>query len=179
MKTPLFLVCALLATAGSAQQFMTRAGSVSFHSSTPVEDISAENAQMSAVLNTADGGFAFQVPIRGFHFEKALMEEHFNENYMESEKFPNATFKGNVVGWSNAWADGKPHQVQAKGKLSVHGVEVERTIPATIQNKGGKWVIQARFEIPTKDHKISIPEVVREKIAASIPVTVDCTLDPR
>lgn len=179
MKTPLFLVCALLATAGSAQQFMTRAGSVSFHSSTPVEDISAANAQMSAVLNTADGGFAFQVPIRGFHFEKALMEEHFNENYMESEKFPNATFKGNVVGWSSAWADGKPHQVQAKGKLSVHGVEVERTIPATVTFKGGKWVVAARFEIPTKDHRIAIPDVVREKIAASIPVTVNCTLDPK
>ena len=179
MKILFVLALSVAAGAASAQQFMTRAGSVSFHSSTPVEDISASNAQMSAVLNTADGGFAFQVPIRGFHFEKALMEEHFNENYLESEKFPNATFKGTVVGWSSAWADGKPHQVQAKGKLTVHGVEVERTISATLQSKGGKWVISARFEIPTKDHKINIPEVVREKIAASIPVTVNCTLDPK
>ena len=170
-------LCAFFAHAAAAQTFVTRSGKVNFFSSTPVEDITAENAQLSASLSPADGSFSFQVPIRGFHFEKALMEEHFNDNYLESAQFPNGTFTGKIVGWSTAQADGKKHTVQARGTLTIHGVAVERTIPATVQLVKGAWVLSSRFNVPTKAHNIPIPDFAAEKIAAEIAVTVEATLE--
>lgn len=161
----------------SAQQFVARNGEVSFSSSTPVEDIAASSKQMSCILDASTGSFAFQIPIRSFHFEKALMEEHFNENYMESAQFPNGVFKGNFVNWNAAnLKDGKPHTLEARGELTIHGVTVQRTISGTITWKDGKWVMQAQFKIPTAAHEIVIPDVVKEKIAKEIQVNVNATL---
>jgi hypothetical protein len=161
----------------SAQQFLARNGEVSFTSSTPVEDIAASSKQMSCILDASTGAFAFQIPIRSFHFEKALMEEHFNENYMESAQFPNGIFKGNFVNWNAATLkDGKPHPLEARGELTIHGVTVQRTISGTITWKDGKWVMQAQFKVPTAAHEIAIPDVVKEKIAKEIQVNVNATL---
>ncbi|MDA1243164.1 MAG: YceI family protein, partial [Bacteroidetes bacterium] len=90
MKFFLFSLLVLSTSLLNAQQFMTRTGHVHFFSETPMENIEAENSQMSGLLDASNGGFAFQVQMRAFHFEKALMEEHFNENYVESEKYPKA-----------------------------------------------------------------------------------------
>jgi polyisoprenoid-binding protein YceI len=115
----------------------------------------------------------------GFRFEKALMEEHFNENYMESTTYPNGTFEGKVANWSNGWNDGATHEVVAAGALTIHGVTVEREIPATIKWNGKAWEIESTFNVSPTDHAIEIPKMVRNKIAESLEVTVNAALAPR
>ncbi len=164
--------------AAFAQQYMTREGHVRFFSTTPIEDIEAENHQTTALLQ-ADGAFAFRVPVLGFRFEKALMEEHFNENYLESHTYPNGSFEGTIDGLSSALKDGKAHDVLAQGILSIHGVEQKREIPSNVRWNGTGWEIQSVFNVAPADHDINIPKVVRNKIAATIEVTIEATLDPR
>lgn len=157
---------------------MTREGNVRFFSTTPIEDIEAQNHQTTALL-TADGAFAFRVPVLGFRFEKALMEEHFNENYLESHTYPNGSFEGSIDNFSDALKDGEPHDVLAKGILSIHGVEKEREIPSKVRWNGMGWMIESVFNVAPADHDINIPKVVRNKIAPTIEVTVDAHLIPR
>jgi polyisoprenoid-binding protein YceI len=177
-----FILSTLLLTSASfasAQQFMTRSGQVHFFSETSMENIEAENAQMSGLLDASNGGFAFQVQMRAFHFEKALMEEHFNENYVESEKYPKATFQGTIKDWDNAWKDGESHNVVATGSFDFHGVKKESDIAGTLTWNGKGWDIEARFPVALKDHKIEVPAVVKDNIAPVIDVDVKATLDPR
>lgn len=161
-----------------AQQYVTREGYVRFFSTTPIEDIEAENHQTTALL-TEDGAFAFRVPILGFRFEKALMEEHFNENYLESHTHPNGSFEGTIDGFTAPLKDGQPHEVVAKGMLNIHGVMQEREIPSVIRWNGTGWEIESTFDVAPTEHDIAIPKVVRNKIAPSIEVTVTANLLPR
>ena len=149
-----------------------------FFSTTPIEDIEAENHQTTALLQ-ADGAFAFRVPVLGFRFEKALMEEHFNENYLESHTYPNGSFEGSIDGFTDALKDGESHDVLAKGVLTIHGVEQPREIPSTVQWNGTGWDIESAFYIAPAHHDINIPKVVRNKIATTIEVTVQAKLNPR
>jgi len=177
-----YLFCILLASSAcmlQAQQFMTRSGQVHFFSETSMENIEAENAQMSGLLDASNGGFAFQVQMRAFHFEKALMEEHFNENYVESEKYPKATFQGTIQGWDDAWKDGEAHDVVASGSFEFHGVKQDRDIAGTLTWNGKGWDIETRFPVALEDHKIEVPAVVKDNIAPVIDVDVKATLDPR
>ena len=177
----IFLSTLLLATASiaNAQQFMTRSGQVHFFSETSMENIEAENAQMSGLLDASNGGFAFQVQMRAFHFEKALMEEHFNENYVESEKYPKATFQGAIKDWNDALKDGESHDVVATGSFEFHGVKQDRDIAGTLTWNGKGWDIETRFPVTLEDHKIEVPAVVKDNIAPVIDVDVKATLDPR
>ena len=156
MKTPLFgsLLPFLWwdSPRTGAQQFMTREGHVHFFSSTPIEDIEADNRQMSGLLDASTGDFAFQVQMRAFHFEKALMEEHFNESYVESEKHPKATFQGNPS-WENIPKDGQWHDVVAEGEFDIHGVTQPHRIEGTVQWADGAWVLST-FEVTLADHNI-------------------------
>ena len=116
-NTLLFVALNLcLGISALSQQFMTREGHVHFFSSTPIEDIEADNHQMSGLLDAATGEFAFQIQMRGFHFEKALMEEHFNESYVESDKHPKATFLGQIQDWSDALFDGTSQRLWPKDR---------------------------------------------------------------
>ena len=181
MNKSTLLLAALLCSlpfASNAQQYMTREGHVRFFSTTPIEDIEAHNQQMTALLQ-ADGAFAFRVPVLGFRFEKALMEEHFNENYLESQTYPNGSFEGSIAGFDAALQDGEQHDVVAKGALTIHGVVQEREIPSKVRWNGTGWDIESVFEVAPADHDIAIPKVVRNKIAPSIEVTVTATLLPR
>ena len=181
--TPKFLLLLAIGSAAfcraEAQQFMTREGQVHFFSSTPLEDIEADNGQMSAILDEATGGFAFQVQMRAFHFPKALMEEHFNESYVESDAFPKATFRGTLKPWEPSAEAKGPTEVVAEGEFDFHGVKTTRSIPGEIMRKDGKWVLDARFTIALKEHDIQVPAVVRDNIAASIAVDVHAELAPR
>jgi hypothetical protein len=180
MRKVLFLFALLAHTSNLfSQQFMTREGHVHFFSSTPMEDIEAEHDQMSAIFDSENGSFAFQAPILGFHFDRALMEEHFNENYLESEKFPYAIFEGSVSSWplpevKNDWVN-----VTAKGVLTIHGVGIERELESQMRFKAGNWELQSEFLVATNDHEIPIPRIVREKITKEISVSVHATLTPR
>ena len=179
MKT-LFSLSLLLLGLGwtaAAQQFATRDAHIAFLSETPIEDIRAESHEASAILDVASGRLAFQVPILSFHFPKALMEEHFNENYMESEQHPKASFRGTLVGLDPAATGAQ--EVTAKGTLEMHGVAVEREVTGTMVRTETGWSIEAAFSVPCTDHDIDIPKVVSENIAEVIDVTLSATLAPR
>ena len=176
----LLLLSGSLVTA--AQQHITRAGHVHFFSSTPLEDIEAATHQMSAILDLSNGssaGFAFQVPILSFHFEKALMEEHFNENYLESERFPRSTFEGTIENWADLPDNEEWNDVIASGTFTLHGISKERTIQGQARKQGDSWEIRAAFDVLTADHAIKIPKLVQKQIAEQIAVTVDAQLTLR
>ena len=178
LQTLLFCTLCLTCEVGAlGQQFMTREGHVHFFSSTPIEDIEADNHQMSGLLDAATGEFAFQLQMRGFHFDKALMEEHFNESYVESEKHPKATFLGRLQSWDAELIDGQPQSVTAKGSFNIHGVEQLADIPGEL-----RWTGEACFrpiEVALKAYDIEVPAVVKDNISPVIAVDVHATLNPR
>ncbi|MGB1075718.1 MAG: YceI family protein [Flavobacteriales bacterium] len=176
-----FALILSFAANGSAQKLITRNASVHFFSSTPMENIEAQSNGMSAILDISNGQVAFQVPIRSFHFENALMEEHFNENYMESELHPKATFSGRLLDWDiHAFSAGEPVPVVAQGDFNCHGISDERKVSGTLSKQDdGRWTIEANFEVSTSVHGIPIPKVVRENIAEVIQVDLKAILEPK
>ena len=175
-----FALVVLISSNLIAQKVYTKNGSISFFSKSPLENITAENNQVMSVLNTQTGEMQFSVLIKGFHFEKALMEEHFNENYMESTKYPKATFKGNVTDMSkvNLAKDGS-YDVTVSGDLNIHGVTNKVSVPGTIVVKGGKVSANSKFIVKLADYKISVPKVVKDNIAENIEISVACTFDQK
>lgn len=169
-----------LVSAVHAQKFMTRTGKVTFFSETPVENIEAFNNETAAVLDAATGEFVFQVPIKSFKFEKSLMQEHFNENYMESGKYPKADYKGMITDMNkvNLRKDGT-YNVNTKGKLKIHGVTQEVSIPGTVTVEDGSLTVNTVFNVSPKDYDIKIPGVVATKIAEQIEVTVNTILEKK
>jgi polyisoprenoid-binding protein YceI len=144
-----------------------------------MEDIEAKNKTVTAVLDSKTGAMQFSVQMKGFEFEKALMQQHFNENYVESNKFPKAEFKGALTNNSsvNYTKDGT-YVVTVKGKLTLHGVTKDVEAPGTIKVDGGKLEGKSTFNIRLSDYKISIPSVVKEKVSNSIKIIVDTKLEP-
>ena len=156
------------------ERYATRTGEVSFFSHTPVEDIDAVNHKATCVADLSGGQIQVSMLIKAFEFEKALMQEHFNENYMESNTFPKALFKGALKGVLGAQlATAGTYPVTVDGLLTIHGVEkpakAEGTI--TVDGKGGIRA-ESKFQVKPADHDIKIPGAVRKNIAESIAVTV-------
>ena len=168
-KLILGVASVLLSVTLSAQVYGSKSSKITFDSKTPLEDIHAETTKAKGALRTTDGLVKIKVKMISFKFEKPLMEEHFNEKYVESERFPDASFVGNVVEEVDYSKDGV-HQVSVKGKLTIHGVEQERTISGTITIKGGVIEMQTSFKVKLVDHKIEVPSVVTENIAEVIDV---------
>ena len=144
---------------------------VSFFSEAPLENIEAHNKYAKGIIDWKTNNFSFRIPIKDFVFKKSLMQEHFNENYMESDKFPNATFKGKMDGDYNLKKSGT-YQVTATGEIEIHGVKQQRTIPATIEVKGKTVTVSSSFKVELEDHEIEIPTIVFSKIAEIIEVTL-------
>ena len=168
----------LVLAATNAQQVFTKNGRIAFYSNTPLEDISADNNQVMSVLNTKTGELQFSVLVKNFHFKKALMEEHFNDSYLESHKYPKATFKGLITDVAKVnFANDGAYPVTVSGDLTIHGVTKKITAPGTITVKGGKAAGTASFLLAPADYNISIPKVVRNNIAEKIEVTVNCNYD--
>lgn len=171
----------LLQTAVFAQgKWFTRTGHISFYSSTPVEDIEARNSSAASVLDQSTGQIQFSVDIKSFMFEKALMQEHFNENYMESDEFPQATFKGKIVNIDAVdWSSVGDYNVTVKGDLTIHGETqtVESSGVIRITADGG-FKAKTEFNVAPSDYKINIPELVSEKIAKEITVKVKADYKP-
>ena len=174
----LFLMALLLGlAAGSPVQaqnkYLTKKGFISFFSTSPIEDIEARNQQVAAVLDLGSGQLAFALPITGFVFKRALMQEHFNESYLESEKYPKATFAGQFTGATAATlAIPGPHPAQASGDLTIHGVTRRITAPDTLELKNGQLLATASFDVAPADYKIEIPLLVRNSIAKIVAVKV-------
>ena len=164
----------------AAQKYYTKNGSISFFSKTALEDIKADNNQAMAVINTQTGELQFSLLTKGFHFKKALMEEHFNADYMESDKFPKSTFKGSITDISkvNFTKDGT-YVVTVSGDLTIHGVTKKQTANSTITIKDGKIAGTSKFVVTVADYNISIPKVYRDNIAKTVEVTVACNYDQK
>jgi polyisoprenoid-binding protein YceI len=178
MRTNHFFLAAalLLPFATNAQvRYSTRTGEVSFFSATPAENIEAVNHKATCVFDVTTGQVEISMLMKAFEFEKALMQEHFNENYMESNTYPKATFKGKVTGITPEDLT-KPgmKEVTIEGDLTMHGVTQHRTFKAmlTIDPSGSMIKTSCDFVIKPEDHKISIPSVVRGQIAEEIQVKV-------
>lgn len=150
---------------------------VSIYSKAPIEDIEAKTDKGTSVLNTATGEFAFSVPIRSLKFDKALMQEHFNENYMESDKYPQASFKGKLTQIPDVTKDGV-YPVTASGVFEAHGVKQTRSIPGKLTVSGGAISLSSEFMVACKDHKIEIPTLVFHNIAETIKVQVAASYSP-
>jgi len=178
-KLTLILVTILLSsTLANAQRYMTKGGTIKFSSDTPMEKIEGVNRQANSALDFATGNFVFKVLNRGFEFEKALMQEHFNENYMESEKFPNSTFSGKITNIKdvNLTKDGV-YKVEVEGDLFIHGVTNKVKVNGTLEVKSGKVLGVATFNVTPKDYNITIPAAVIKNISEAIKVDVNIALD--
>ena len=156
--------------------YFTRSGEVSFFSSTPIYDIQAVNNQMTCVLDMSTGNVSFRIPILGFNFPNGLMQEHFNENYMESDIYPNATFKGKIDEWDELKLSDRPQEVTLSGTMTIHGVSNTISEKGTISKKNKDVIGESKFQIKVADYNIQIPKLVREKIAKIVDVDTQLTL---
>lgn len=161
----------LAATSLKAQVYGTRNGVIHFVSKTPLENIEATNRQVNAVMDFNEKKIAFSLLMKGFLFERDLQQQHFNENYAESDKFPKSNFNGSIIGDVDVKKDGT-YNVKVKGMLTIHGVSQLIETPATIQVKGNKVIGKCTFNVKPEDYKISIPSVVRDKIAKEVQIQV-------
>ena len=151
---------------------------ISFFSEAPMENIEATNKEGKALLNTKTNELVFITSIIGFKFKKSLMEEHFNENYLESNKYKTAYFKGVITTPIDFYVDGI-YPTTVKGILNIHGVDVEREIEGTITIKNGVIDLKSTFNVSLKDHHIEIPKIVIKNIAEKVSVKIQATLLPK
>jgi polyisoprenoid-binding protein YceI len=181
MKNILLVALSLVLTLSSAQAqvFMTRTGRVSFFSTTPVENIEAFNNDVSIGLDAASSDLKFSVLIKSFKFENATMKDHFNESYLESEKFPNAKFVGKIEGDKINYGSNGSHSVKAVGKLTIHGITRDVNIPGTVTIKDGKVNLEAKFKVSLADYEVKVPKLAVSKVAETIEITVSGALAPR
>jgi hypothetical protein len=176
MKKYLFFMAMTIAVVGHAQKYISEKTFVSFYSHATIEDIKAENKKASSVFDTTNGDIAFSVPIKDFVFAKTLMQEHFNEKYMETEKFPKSTFQGKIIGFDPA-KKGK-QSVKAEGKITLHGVTRDLDVPGTMEVQGNRILMKSVFVAKLVDYKITRPEIMFQKIAEQVEVTIDFTFKP-
>ena len=166
-----------VSTTGFAQKLITKTGSIKFQASMPsYEEVAAENKSVSAVLEQSTGDFASLVLIKGFRFKVALMEEHFNENYMDSEKFSKATLKGKIEDFDISKISNTAKNFTLKGDLTIHG----KTKPVSVIIKVSKTTSGVNtigtFEVKPEDFDIQIPSLVRNKIADKIKINYNFLL---
>jgi hypothetical protein len=160
-----------------SQRYTTRNGFVGFYSKTALEDIKAENNQVFAIIEPGTKKLAFSLLLKGFVFPKELMQEHFNENYVESDKYPKANFTGAYTGDADLSKDGV-YKVMVKGDLNLHNTTKAVEAPATLEVKAGHLIGSAEFKVRPEDFNISIPSLVRDKIdkEMTVRVKIDCPI---
>jgi polyisoprenoid-binding protein YceI len=164
------LFCLLFLNISNAQdRFLTKNGAITFFSSAPMEDIKAENNQVLSIIDATSGKMAISILMKSFMFEKALMQEHFNENYVESDKFPKATFKGAILDFTNLKET--ISKVEVKGIMNIHGKSKEITLSATMTKTPKAILLEGDFDLKVADFDIKIPTVVAKNIAKTIKVS--------
>ncbi len=181
-KFLLFLFAISLSSLLHAQdKFFTKTGKVYFDATAPKspEKITAVNKSVTCVLDTKTGNMQFSLLMKGFEFERALMQEHFNENYAESTKFPKSEFKGNIAENANVnYTKDGVYVVKVKGQLTLHGETKEVETSGTVSVKGGSISLAATFTINLEEYKVNVPTVVGDKVSKTAKITVDCALEP-
>ena len=177
IKLNLIIFGFLISINSFGQLYATQNGEINFFSETPVENISAINKSVGAILNTATNEMAVSMKMTAFDFPNKLMQEHFNENYMESEKFPTGTFKGKIIEVIDYLKNGT-YDVTAKGQLTLHGVTQTRDLKGKLTIENQKINLVCNFDIKLVDYKIDVPKLVFAKIAEVISVKTKYSFTP-
>ncbi len=159
-----------------AQKYVTFNGMISIYSYTPFEDIQAQNDKVIAVLDASTGEVGVSCIMKSFRFKNTLMEEHFNENYVESHIYPKATFKGKLINTQILKNYNVENTAQVEGIMFIHGIEKIFRTPVKIISQENEIRVRAEFEIDPTEYNIKIPQLVRNKIAEKIKVNVDMKL---
>ncbi|MCF2220430.1 YceI family protein [Chryseobacterium gambrini] len=178
MKKLILIISALFFTnLAFAQKYMSKTGKVSFEASVPLfEDVFAQDDNNVAVINADTGEFASVSVVKNYHFKTKLMEEHFNESYAETAKYPKATFTGKILNFDKSKLSASPQKYTVQGKLNFHGVDKAYNSTAAIYSKDGKIYMSGGFIVKTADHKVTIPKMVSKKIAESVNVQYNYVL---
>lgn len=179
MKKLIVITLTIIGLSSNAQIYKGKKDECSIHflSKSPLEDIEATNKSAIMVLNTETSDIQFGVVCTQFKFKSALMEEHFNENYMESEKFPQSTFKGKInekIDWN---IDGE-NKVTVTGKMNMHGVTKDVMVSGTLTKKGNEVILISAFKIKIADYNIKVPSLYVQNIAETVDVDVKGVLEP-
>lgn len=177
MKYTFIIALLLCCLSAHAQKFSIEKSSIMFFSDAAIEDIKADNKKVAGIFNSENGEIVFSITIQEFQFEKSLMKEHFNEKYMESDKFPKATFQGKISDFDKSKTESR--EAKATGKLTIHGVTNEVEIPGTLEKQGEKYVMKTKFIVKLGDYKITIPQLLWQNIAEQVEVTGEFTFKPQ
>lgn len=171
---PVFLFLLSYAPGGFSQQrYFAEKALVTFFSDGTVEDISAVNNKVTSIFDVVKGDVAFLLSVKDFQFEKKLMQVHFNEKYMETEKYPKSSFQGKIIGFDPALNG--VQQVTAAGKLSIHGVTKDIQAPGTVEVKDHQILVNSKFKIRLMDYNIKVPQIIWENIAQQVEVRIEFT----
>lgn len=181
MKKSVFIFSALLTLFvninGFGQKIITKTGTIKFQASVPsYEEVAAENKSASAILEQSTGDFAALALIKGFRFKTALMEEHFNENYMESEKYSKATFKGKIEDFDISKLTNSAKNFVVKGDLTIHGKTKNITTTVKALKTANGIILEGTFDVKPENFAIEIPKIVSKKIADKIKISYNFTL---
>ncbi|MDQ0592752.1 polyisoprenoid-binding protein YceI [Chryseobacterium ginsenosidimutans] len=176
-KLVLFIVSLLFTNLVFAQKYLSKTGKVTFEASVPLfEDVFAQDDNNVGVINADTGDFASVSIVKNFHFKTKLMEEHFNESYAETGKYPKTTFTGKIVNFDKTKLSASPQKYTVQGTLNFHGVDKAVTSVATIYSKDGKIYMQGNFVAKAADYKVTIPKMVMKKVAESVNVQYNYVL---
>lgn len=182
MKSLFILTCLLLwalAPALAQERYYTKTGHIWFFSGAPLEDIKADNRKVVSILDLESGELVFSVPMKEFQFRKSLMQTHFNEHYVESDKYPKATFKGKVANIQEVDLNQETaYKVRVQGVLNIHGRDKEIDTVGILEVKGGRLHGWSAFSVTPQEFDIKIPRLVRNNIARQIDITVDIVYEP-
>lgn len=168
----------LIVSSIQSQIWSSKNATIRFFSTTPIEDIEGINNYAAGALNAKTGKVFFKVMMKSFKFEKALMQEHFNENYIESDKFPSAEFDGIITDLPDMTVSGV-YILKVKGKFSLHGTSVERDFTINMKVEADKIITSSKFKIRCNDYNIRIPNVVKKNIQEEIDVNLNAIFTPR
>jgi polyisoprenoid-binding protein YceI len=181
MKTIISIALLILSAQFTVAQgkYLTNNGVISFYSHTVIEDITATNEKVAAVIDSENGQVAIIVVMNEFQFEKRLMQEHFNENYVESEKFPKATFSGQISNNAEVqYQTPGEYQVEVAGEMTIHGITREISSTGTIEVNQNTITARTKFMLNPEDYEIKIPKVVRNNIAERMEISAELVCNP-
>ena len=170
MSKILFISLLLSVHTGIAQKYKSTAGTIKFYSREILEDVTAINKNAKSVFDSESGQIVFSVVITSFEFDNSLMQEHFNEKYLESEKYPKSTFSGTISSYKS---NNLNSDVEAAGELEIHGVKNKIKVRGRLDFIGEKMIIHTVFTVKLADYRIIVPRLMFQKIAEEIEVTVD------
>ena len=173
-KIVILMVALLVGGAAFSQKMLTREGEIKFDATVPgaLDEVIGNNKTVSSIFDKSTGELVVQAMVKSFKFKSPLMEEHFNENYMESDKLPKSSFKGKVTGY-----DGKAGTYDVEGDLTIHGVTNKVKTKMAVGNDGGKVSISGSFTVKLADYKINVPALAKKTLAETAKISLRLSLE--